>query len=56
MTWHRFDGFGDLSPKHGRVQRPGREDTHINFDGDKSPAESAAKSAHSKGLEEAEHE
>jgi len=40
-------GFGDLSPKQGRVQRPGRFGRLPAFDGDKSPAESADKSAHS---------
>src|SRR5216117_3646676 len=38
----------DLSPKQGRVQRPGRVGRLPTFDGDKSPAESAYKSAHSK--------
>src|SRR5437867_4017368 len=42
--------FGDLSPKQGRVQRPGRVGRLPAFDGDKSPAESADKSAHSKGF------
>src|SRR6059036_809917 len=46
VTCHRFCRFGDLSPKQGRVQRPGLP----AFDGDKSPAESADKSAHSKAL------
>src|SRR5437867_10763597 len=40
--------FGDLSPKQGRVQRPARIGRLPAFDGDKSPAESADKSAHSK--------
>jgi hypothetical protein len=37
-----------LSPKQGRVQRPGTVGRLPAFDGDKSPAESADKSAHSK--------
>jgi len=37
-----------LSPKQGRVQRLGRVGRLSAFDGDKSPAESADKSAHSK--------
>src|SRR5881296_419508 len=48
VTCHRFGRFGDLSPKQGRVQRPGRIGRVATFDGDKSPAESADKSAHSK--------
>ena len=49
VTCHRFCRFGDLSPKQGRVQRPEQEMGHPTaFDGDKSPAESADKSAHSK--------
>src|SRR5438093_13528049 len=40
----------DLSPKQGRVQWPGRVGRLPAFDGDKSPAESADKSAHSKVL------
>jgi len=48
VTCHRFGRFGDLSPKQGRVQRPGRVGRVATFDGDKSPAESADKSAHSK--------
>ena len=48
MTCHRFGRFGDLLPKHGRVQRPGKVGRLPAFDGDKSPAESADKSAHSK--------
>ena len=41
--------FGDLSPKQGRVQRPGKQvEAAVAFDGDKSPAKSADKSAHSK--------
>src|SRR5881409_70978 len=48
VTCHRFCRFGDLSPKQGRVQRPGRPGRLLAFDGDKSPAESADKSAHSK--------
>ncbi|HEU0012014.1 MAG TPA: peptidylprolyl isomerase [Verrucomicrobiae bacterium] len=48
VTHHRFCRFGDLSPKQGRVQRPGRVGRLPAFDGDKSPAESADKSAHSK--------
>src|SRR5213593_3992445 len=47
VTCHRFWRFGDLSPKQGRVQRPGRVERLPAFDGDKSPAESAEKSAHS---------
>src|SRR5213594_5003738 len=49
VTCHRFCRFGDLSPKQGRVQRSGRIGRLVAFDGDKSPAESADKSAHSKG-------
>ena len=46
---HRFCGFGDSSPKPGRVQRPREEVGRLlAFDGDESPAESADKSAHSK--------
>src|SRR5438093_7950263 len=48
VTCHRFCRFGDLSPKQGRVQRPGRVGRLLPLDGDKSPAESADKSAHSK--------
>ncbi len=48
VTCHRFVRFGDLSPKQGRVQRPGRVGRLLAFDSDKSPAESADKSAHSK--------
>src|SRR5438093_9921283 len=48
VTCHRFCRFGDLSPKRGRVQRPGRVRRLPAFDGDKSPAKSADKSAHSK--------
>src|SRR5437867_3197476 len=48
VTCHRFCRFGDLSPKQGRVQRPVRVGRLPAFDGDKSPAESADKSAHSK--------
>src|SRR6266542_6263538 len=48
VTCHRFCRFGDLSPKRGRVQRPGRVGRLSALDGDKSPAESADKSAHSK--------
>jgi hypothetical protein len=49
VTCHRFTGFAGLSAKQSRVQRlallPARASA---FGGDKSPAESAAKSAHSK--------
>src|SRR6059036_1471565 len=48
VTCHRFCCFGDLSPKQGRLQRPGRVGRLPAFDGDKSPAESADESAHSK--------
>src|SRR6058998_1467571 len=48
VTCYRFCRFGDLSPKQGRVQRPGRFGRLPRFHGDKSPAESADKSAHSK--------
>src|SRR5881397_614828 len=48
VTCHRFCRFGDVSPKRGRVQRPGRVGRLSALDGDKSPAESADKSAHSK--------
>jgi len=50
VTCHRFCRFGDLSPKQGRVQRSGRFGRLAAFDGDKSPAESADKSAHSISL------
>src|SRR5881397_2260168 len=50
VTCHRFCRFGDLSPKQGRVQRPGEVGRLTALDGDKSPAESADKSAHSKGV------
>ena len=50
VTCHRFWRFGDLSPKQGRVQRPGSARRFPPCDGDKSPAESADKSAHSKGV------
>jgi hypothetical protein len=42
VTCHRFCGFGDWSPKQNRWDAP------LAFDGDKSPAESADESAHSK--------
>src|SRR6059036_573134 len=48
VTCHRFCRFGDLSPKQGRGQRPGRVGRLPAFDGDKSPTESADESAHSK--------
>src|SRR5206468_12833515 len=48
VTCHRFCRFGDLSPKQGRGQRPGRVGRLPAFDGDKSPTESADKSTHSK--------
>jgi len=49
VTCHRFQCFGDLSPKQARVQRTADEVGRLlAFDGDKSPKESAAKSAHSK--------
>src|SRR5437867_950816 len=48
VTCHRFCRFGDLSPKQGRVQPPGRVGRIPPFDGDQSPAESADESAHSK--------
>jgi hypothetical protein len=48
VTCHRLCRFGDLSPKQGRVQRPVRVGRLPAFDGDKSPAESADRSAHSK--------
>src|SRR5213593_506010 len=50
VTCHRFCCFGDLSPKQGRVRRPGRVGRLPVFDGDKSPAESADKSAHFKAV------
>ncbi len=50
VTCHRFCRFGDLSPKQGRVQRSGRFGHLPAFDGDKSPAKSADKSAHSISL------
>src|SRR6058998_2346685 len=50
VTCHRFCRFGDLSPKQGRLQRPGRVGRLPAFDGDKSPAKSADKSAHSKAI------
>jgi hypothetical protein len=43
--------LGGLTPKQSRVQRLDVEMARSPaFDGDKSPAESAAKSAHSKAL------
>jgi Cu(I)/Ag(I) efflux system membrane fusion protein len=49
VTCHPFDGLGDLSPKQSRVQRvAGESGRPPAFDGDKSPAESAARSMHSK--------
>jgi len=48
VTCHRFHHFGDSSPKQGRVQRPEGIGRLLAFDGDKSPAKSADKSAHSK--------
>jgi hypothetical protein len=49
VTCHRFTRFAGLTAKQSRVQRlavlPARAPA---FGGDKSPAESAAKSAHSK--------
>ncbi len=51
VTRHRFIRFGDWSPKQGRVQRPMElVGSPFTFDGDKSPAESADQSAHSKAL------
>ena len=48
VTRHRFWGFGDLSPTQGRVQRSARLGRLVALAGDKSPAESADKSPHSK--------
>src|SRR5881397_2319553 len=48
VTCHRFCRLGDLSPRQGRLQRPGRVGRLPASDGDKSPAESADKSAHSR--------
>ena len=49
VTCHRLQRFGDLSPTQGRVRRPwNNAGPPMAFDGDKSPAESADKSAHSK--------
>jgi len=49
VTGHRFGCFGDSSPKQGRVQRPGVQSRcPYAFDGDRSPAQSADESAHSK--------
>ena len=51
VTCHRFHRFGDLSPKQRRVQRRvGKVGCPLAFDGDKSPAKSAARPAHSKAV------
>ena len=48
VTCHRFSRLDDMSSKQSRVQRRD-ECGHVTFnDGDKSPAKSAAESAHSK--------
>jgi hypothetical protein len=47
VTRHRFRCSADLSAEQSRVQRLAeRFGRSIAFDGDKSPAESADKSAH----------
>jgi hypothetical protein len=51
VTCHRFGGFADLSAKQSRVQRLAQKFAMpFAFDGDKSPAKSADKSAHSKAV------
>jgi hypothetical protein len=52
VTCHRCGGFADLSAKQSRVQRlAGKSAPPSAFDGDKSPAKSADKSAHSKAAD-----
>ena len=48
MTCHRFGRLADLSVRQSRVQRLERIRRATPFNGDKSPAQSADKSAHSK--------
>jgi hypothetical protein len=49
VTCHRFPRLADLSAMQSRVQRLVKElERLLTVDGDKSPAKSAAKSAHSK--------
>jgi hypothetical protein len=50
VTCHRFGRLADLSAKQSRVQRLGAMPRASRFDGDKSPAKSADKSAHSKAM------
>jgi hypothetical protein len=47
VTCHRFGRLTGLPVKQSRVQRLGGTSRARPFDGDKSPAESADKSAHS---------
>ena len=50
VTCHRFSSIGDSSPMQGRILWPGNFTGRPSaFDGDKSPAESADKSARSTG-------
>lgn len=50
-TGRRLYGFADSSAKQGRVQRLAELlEQPLPFDGDKSPAKSADKSAHSKAV------
>jgi hypothetical protein len=48
VTCHRFRRLDDLSSKQNRVQRFANSPRAPALDGDKSPPESAVKSAHSK--------
>jgi hypothetical protein len=52
VTCHRFHRLAGSTAKQSRVQRlVGQIGHSLAFDGDKSPAESAAESAHSKACE-----
>jgi hypothetical protein len=48
VTCHRFRCWADWSAQQSRVQRLGGTPRRRTFDGDKSPAQSADQSAHSK--------
>jgi hypothetical protein len=50
VTCHRFRRLAGLPARQSRVQRLGGTPCLGPFDGDKSPAQSADKSAHSKAL------
>ena len=50
VTCHRFGRLADLSAQQSRVQGLGAMPRASWFDGDKSPAESADKSAHSRAM------